>query len=72
MNEITPDMTHGAQVAGKQMQSVKQILQWQGVLAAPVLPSQMAQAQPLTKDEVARLRTAVEGIPELASTLKQD
>ena len=52
-------------VAGKQMQSVKQILIWQGVLEH----ASMAQADGLTEPEVAALREAVEANADLAATL---
>jgi N-acetylneuraminate lyase len=56
----------GYKVAGgKQMQSVKQILIWQGLLEH----ASMAQAQELTAEEVEALRAAVESNAELAATL---
>ena len=47
------------------MQSVKQILIWQGVLEH----ASMAQADGLTEPEVAALREAVEANADLAATL---
>jgi hypothetical protein len=55
------------------MQSVKQILVWQGVLLSEAEGgggSQMAQAQSLTSEEEAQLRDAVRSIPELEETLQ--
>jgi N-acetylneuraminate lyase len=59
-------------VAGKQMQCVKQILVWQGVLRGDSEGggcSRMVQAEALSEEEVGVLRVAVESIPELKATL---
>lgn len=52
-------------VANKQMQSIKQILIWQQLLAN----ASMVQSQELTVKEVDALRKAVEGNEDLAATL---
>ena len=52
-------------VANKQMQSIKQILIWQQLLAN----ASMVQSQELTAKEVDALRKAAEGNEDLAATL---